>query len=66
MIRDDFEDEISEEAFRFDTSSSLNFPKMENFANLTEESVKKIIMKTKSKTCELDPLPTTLLKMCID
>ena len=43
VIRDNFENDISEEAFRFDTGPSLDFPRLDTFVNLTEESVKKII-----------------------
>ena len=62
MIRDKFENDILEEAFWFNIGPSLNFPKLDTFVNLTEENVKKIIKKTKSKSCELDPLPTVLVK----
>ncbi len=65
VIRDQFEEDISEEAFRFDSRTPLNFPRLDTFVHLTEDNVRKIIMKTKSKSCELDPLPTALLKLCI-
>ena len=32
----------------------------------TEEEVRAIIMKSPDKSCELDPVPTWLLKLCID
>ena len=37
-----------------------------NFVPVTQEEVKKIIMNSKSTTCPLDPLPTTIVKQCID
>ena len=39
-----------------------DIPKIRLFSTMTESQVKKIIMKMQSKTCELDPIPTTLLK----
>ena len=37
-----------------------------NFRTVTELEVRKIILESKSKTCTLDPIPTTLIKACID
>ena len=37
-----------------------------DFAPATIDEVKKILLKAPSKSCELDPLPTSLLKSCID
>ena len=36
------------------------------FRDTTEDKIKNIIMHSPSKSCNLDPLPTTLLKACID
>ena len=36
------------------------------FRDMTEDAIKNIIMQSPSKSCDLDPLPTTLLKECID
>ena len=36
------------------------------FNLLTEDEVKKIITKSASKSCSLDPIPTWLLKKCLD
>ena len=49
---------------KFDTwhlSSSFN-----EFQPVTTESVRSIIMSSRSKSCTLDPLQTALLKTCID
>ena len=35
------------------------------FRNMTEDEIKNIIMYSPSKSCNLDPFPTTLLKACI-
>ena len=64
-IRNNLED-ISQDTFKYDSQSSCNFPAFNSFRNLTEEEVRKIIAKSASKSCELDPLPTTLLKLFID
>lgn len=36
------------------------------FTPVSTVEVKKIIMKTAPKSCELDPIPTSLLKQCLD
>ena len=46
------------------TEHPINF--LSNFKNITEEEVSKLILKSPSKSCELDPIPTWLLKKCID
>jgi hypothetical protein len=39
---------------------------LHDFPQTTEEEVKKIINKSPNKSCELDPLPTWLLKKCVN
>ncbi len=39
---------------------------LSNFTLLSSDSVKKLIMKSPSKSCSMDPIPTTLLKDCLD
>ena len=39
---------------------------LSNFPIVSESKVRKIIMSSASKSCELDPIPTFLLKECID
>ena len=43
-------------------SHPKSIPKSSNFRKLEEDQVKKLVMSTKSKSCELDPILTTLLK----
>ena len=43
-----------------------NIPKFDTFKKLREEDVKKIISKMKTKSCELDALPTHILKEMLD
>ena len=39
---------------------------MNKFKTFTEKDIKSIIMSMSTKSCELDRLPTPLLKLCID
>ena len=48
-----------------DSSSSVS-TKMVDFENVSEKTVKQINQKSPNKSCELDPIPTWLLKSCID
>ena len=42
--------------------SNSDIPKFNNFRKLEEDQVRKLVKSTKSKSCELDPMPTILLK----
>ena len=42
--------------------SKSDVPVFNNFRELDEDQVPKLTMRTKSKLCELNPIPTTLLK----
>ena len=37
-------------------------PKLKRFTPLKEEDVRKVVMSLKTKSCELDPIPTTIFK----
>ena len=37
-----------------------------SFTPATVDDVRKIIMSSRNKSCDLDPLPSTLLKACLD
>ena len=39
-----------------------NIPKLNSFKAVTEDEIKLIINKLATKSCELDPVPTSLLK----
>ena len=43
----------------------LNF-QLASFEPATTTEVRKIIMSSPSKSCDLDPIPTILLKACLD
>ena len=46
--------------------NELNFSEMDSFQCISERNVKKRIRELPSKTCELDPMPTTLLKSMVE
>ena len=43
----------------------INFP-MTSFEPASADEVKKLILSSQDKSCDLDPLPTKLLKSCLD
>ena len=47
------------------SSKNNNLPGFSEFAPASQEEVKKLIMSTKSKSCSMDPIPTSLLKECL-
>ena len=60
------------ESVRSDTSGSsapresIAFTSISDFWACTEDMAQEIIMRSPSKSCSLDPIPTTILKECID
>ena len=47
------------------TPTSMNPPKLQEFRPMEDKDVHKVIMSLKTKTCELDPVPTTIFKMLL-
>jgi len=47
-------------------TTDLSCETMIDFARTTDEEVEKIIKEAKKSTCELDPIPTSLLKECVN
>ena len=47
-------------------SVTSDIPRLRKFSPLTEKQVKSTMMSMQSKSCELDPIPTTLLKRLMD
>ena len=45
---------------------SYDPPKLKVFTQVTQDEIGKIISKSPTKSCLLDPLPTFLIKECID
>ena len=66
-IRDRFSTEI-EPAFEFDRKcdeNSIDTPTLSTFESVSEQDMAKIIAKSNSVSCELDPMPTFLIKQCL-
>ena len=40
--------------------------KMNVFERASEDEIKKLILGSSSKSCDLDPIPTSVLKNCLD
>ena len=49
-----------------DIKSATGKSRMTSFEPATADEVRKIIINSPSKTCDLDPFPTELLKCCLD
>ena len=49
-----------------DEQIGVNPPQMDSFAPVSEEEMRKIILNSNSKYCTLDPIPTSLVKSCLD
>ena len=47
-------------------SQEAPFPNLSSFAVLTEDDVRKLVMGSKTTSCELDPIPTDLIKENIE
>ena len=60
-IRQDFDAHPSEPA----TFSPYDGPKLCLFQPVTEEEIHKLIVESPTKTCMLDPIPTSLTKECL-
>ena len=43
-----------------------NHQTLKNFQCATEEEIRKIILASSSASCNLDPIPTPLLKICVE
>ena len=49
-----------------EAGTCTNAPVFNSFLLTTEDELKKIIMSSNSKSCTLDPIPTSILKQCLD
>jgi hypothetical protein len=50
----------------FQNDTLFNGDKMCNFTLVSLDELRSIILKSKTKTCELDPLPTQIVKECLE
>ena len=53
------------DTFSFDTDNLSMDNCLVKFNPASEEEIQKIIKKSPNKSCELDPVPTWLLKLCL-
>ncbi|XP_060553020.1 uncharacterized protein LOC132714233 [Ruditapes philippinarum] len=67
-IRDKIRSETNIQAVQVDTQECMNseIDELVEFTPVTENELRKVISKSQSKSCELDVLPTWLLKECLD
>ena len=63
-IRESFEN--NDNGLTSSEYSERNIPDLSVLSPTSELEIKKIIMEGNSKACDLDPIPTQLLKSCID
>ena len=67
-----FVDKIDQISKTFSSGESLQanersaVPEIQQFNEMSEDCLKQIFMAGNSKSCHLDPIPTSLLKECID
>ena len=70
-IRDDIEKatnkvNIPPDGSRDNNPTRANSNKLSSYKTVTQEDIEKLITKSASKSCELDPIPTWLLKHCLE
>ena len=64
-IRQAFPDVNIQESFKYDAIKPI-LTELSNFEPMSVSDVSNLIKSSKSKCCELDPIPTSLLKDCTD
>ena len=57
---------FTQEELSADTATNDNVPNLEIFSPTSEDEIRKLIMSSPSKHCNLDPIPTWILKEHID
>lgn len=64
-IRDEIRSNQTDNAKEHEIEPQTN-SRLSNFLPASQEEVRKIIQSSPNKSCELDPIPTWLLKSCLD
>jgi len=49
-----------------DSSPNIDILPLDSFVSVTQDEVRRLILASPCKSCELDPIPTILLKSCLD
>ena len=65
-IRRDLEESLNTPDYKMNVASDFDGVPLEKFRIVSQEEVRKIISSSPSKSCSLDPIPTLILKLCLD
>ena len=57
--------ELQSSRMNNEATNSKTLPGFSEFLPASQDEVKKLILSTKSKSCSMDPIPTSLLKECL-
>ena len=57
---------VGGDCYRYDKQSTLSNCELSSFSSVTTEDVRSVIRSSRTKSCMLDPIPTVLVKKCID
>ena len=57
---------VGGDCYRYDKQSTPSNCELSSFSFVTTEDVRSVIMSSRTKSCMLDPIPTVLVKKCID
>ena len=65
-IRRDLEDSSNTPDYLINVANDFDGVPLDKFRIVSQEEVRKIISSSPSKSCSLDPIPTSILKLCLD
>ena len=65
-IRQDLENSSNTPDYTTNVASDFDGVPLEKFRIVHQDEVRKIITSSPSKSCALDPIPTSILKLCLD
>ena len=65
-IRQDLENSSNTPDYTTNVASDFDGVPLEKFRIVHQDEVRKIIKSSPSKSCALDPIPTSILKLCLD
>ena len=65
-IRRDLEDSSNTPDYTINVANDFDGVPLDKFRIVSQEEVRKIISSSPSKSCSLDPIPTSILKLCLD
>ena len=65
-IRQDLEDSSNTPDYTINVANDFDGVPLDKFRIVSQEEVRKIISSSPSKSCSLDPIPTSILKLCLD